>query len=166
MSKITRIERKILANQYTILEKVDPSNADDYKECREILECGYEADYSDILQTVYDDPDTMSVKDCDYVGDVLQMYDMMQTAYKNGQTQNVDSTMLAFPGFDGNNEGKFMSYARFMRDHGKWKFLDLSSTDFNSHFPTHGRYAQMLQEWAASKDKYRLTAEDIVRILG
>jgi hypothetical protein len=166
MSKLTRAERKILANQYLILEKIDPDNADWYVEAREILNNGYEADYEDVLQDVYTAPHTMSVEDCNYVGDVLQMYDMMQTAYKNGETAGVNSRSLKFPGFDGNNETKFMGYARHMKKHGKWDFLDLASTDFNSHFLTQGKYAKMLSEWNASDNRFDLTAVDIVRILG
>jgi uncharacterized protein YfbU (UPF0304 family) len=166
MTEINRVERKILANQYTILEKLDPDHAEGYAELREILEHGFEADYEDVLQDAYDKPHTMSVEECGYVGDVLQMYDMMQTGYKNGQTQGVDPERLSFPGFDGNNEGKFMAYAQHMRKHDKWTFLDLASTDFNSHFPTAVKYAGMLREWNASKDKHKLTAADIVRILG
>ncbi len=165
MTKITRVERKILVNQYTILEKIDPERAEEYAYCKEVLENGFEADYSDVLRGTYDEPDTMSVAECKYVGDVLQMYDMMQTGYKNGQTQSVDPKRLKFPGFDGNNETKFMAYARHMRDHRKWTFLDLGAADFNSHYPTEDRYARMLEEWNASADKLNLTAADIVRIL-
>jgi len=165
MTKITRVERKILASQYTILEKLEPQRAQEHAESREILEHGFEANYEDVLQNIYDDPETMSAQECGYVGDVLQMYDMMQTAFKNGQTANVDSKRLKFPGFDGNNETKFMAYARHMRKYGKWSFLDLASQDFNSHAPTKSRYTKMLAEWNASTDKYNLSAADIVRIL-
>lgn len=101
MTKLTRVERKILANQYAILERVDPDHAEDYAQQRETLEYGFEADYEALLQDVYDEPDTMSVEDCSYVGDVLQMYDMMQTSFKNGQTSGVDARLVRFPGFDG-----------------------------------------------------------------
>ena len=166
MTKITRVERKILANQYTVLEKLDPDRAEEYAELREVLENGFVGEYEGVLQGVYDESDTMSAEECRYVGDVLQMYDMMQTAFRNGQTGGVDPRRLKFPGFDGNNETKFMAYARHMRKHGRWAFLDLVSEDFNSHSPTEGRYQKMLAAWNASGDKHQLTADDIVRILG
>jgi len=166
MTKPTRVERKILANQFTILEKLDPSRAAEYAEAREVFEDGFEGEYEQQLQDVYDGLDTMSPDDCKYVGDVLQMYDMMQGAFKNGQTAGVDPARLRFPGFDGNNETKFVAYARHMRKYGKWTFLDLAAEDFNSHSQTEGRYKRMLGEWNASKEKYKLTAADIVRILG
>jgi uncharacterized protein YfbU (UPF0304 family) len=165
MTEITRVERKILANQYAILEIVDPKNAESYAESREILEHGFKTDYEHVLAGVYEAPDAMSAAECEYVGDILQMYDMMQTAYKNGQTAGVDPKRLKFPGFDGNHEIKFMTYARFMRKHGKWDFLDLAATNFNSHCPTADRYERMLAEWGASENKYELTAADIIRIL-
>jgi len=166
MTEITRVERKILANQYTMLEKLDPGRAEEYAELREVLENGFEAEYDRVLQGVYDETDIMSAEECRYVGDVLQMYDMMQIAFKNGQTTGVNPGRLKFPGFDGNNETKFMAYGRHVRKHGRWTSLDLGSEDFNSHSPTEGRYQKMLAEWNASNDKHRLTATDIARILG
>jgi hypothetical protein len=166
MEKITRVERKILANQYSILEKVDPDRADDYAVLREVLENGFEADYDGVLRDVYNGSDIMSVEDCKYVGDVLHMFDMMQTSFRNGETAAVDPAGLRFWGFDGNNEGKFMTYAQHMRKNGKWTFIELASEDFNSHCPTREKYGQMLADFNASRDKHRLTAADIVRILG
>jgi uncharacterized protein YfbU (UPF0304 family) len=166
MANITRVERKILANQYAILEKIDPERAEQYAELREVLEDGFEAEYGDVLRHVYDEPDTMTAEECSYVGDVMQMYDMMQSAFKNGQTANVEAGRLKFSGFDGNNETKFMAYARHMRKYGKWTFLELSSEDFNSHYPTESRYREMLARWDASNNKHQLSSADIIRILG
>lgn len=85
MATLSRIERKILANQYAILELIDRQRADEYKGLKEIVEHGFEAEYEDVLREVFDESDTMSEEECGYVGDVLQMYDMMQTAYKSGR---------------------------------------------------------------------------------
>lgn len=71
---------------------------------------------------MYDGPETMSPDECRYVGDVLQMFDMMQVAFRNGQAAGVTPKRLNFPGFDGNNETKFMAYAQYMRKkQGRWK---------------------------------------------
>jgi uncharacterized protein len=166
MTQLSRIERKILSNQYKMLERLDPDNADDYSYLRNIVDHGFEGDYEDVLRGTYEEPDTMSAVDCSYVGDVLQMYDMMQTAFKNGQQEGVELERLKFPGFDGNNETKFVAYAQHLRSHGKWTFIDLRSEDFNSHSPTEGRYRRMLAAWKESKDEHQLSAADILRILG
>lgn len=80
--------------------------------------------------------------------------------------EGMDAARLKFPGFDGNNESKFMSYAQYMRRHRKWTFLDLASADFNSHHSTGDTYRHMLAQWRQSKDPFGLSAADVVRILG
>jgi uncharacterized protein YfbU (UPF0304 family) len=52
MATMTRIERKILSNQFTILEHLLPDQG--YGRLREIVENGYEIEYSDVLQDIYD----------------------------------------------------------------------------------------------------------------
>lgn len=47
-----------------------------------------------------------------------------------------------FAGFDGNNEGEYMSIARFLVDE-LGRFQDLKGRDFNSHSPTVARYRAM-----------------------
>ncbi len=63
MANITRVERKILANQYAILEKIDPERAEQYAELREVLDDGFQAEYGDVLRDVYDEPDTMTAEE-------------------------------------------------------------------------------------------------------
>jgi uncharacterized protein len=65
--KLTRVERTLLRNQYAILEKLDPENAERYARLRQIVERGYSIFYNDVLV----DEGELSAADCRYVMDVL-----------------------------------------------------------------------------------------------
>jgi uncharacterized protein YfbU (UPF0304 family) len=55
-----------------------------------------------------------------------------------------------------------MSYARFLKDHGSSE--NVGTGDLNSHMPTLDRYRVMLRRWKASKNRYDLTRDDVLRI--
>lgn len=65
---LTRVERTLLRNQYAILEKLDPENADRYARLRQIVERGYTILYSDTLV----EESELTPHDCRYVLDVLE----------------------------------------------------------------------------------------------
>lgn len=165
--KLTRIERWILVNQYLILESLYPKQADDFREAQKILEHGFELHYSDINQNIYDDLDTMSIGDCKEVISILSMFDTLRYSYDQLEDKaGIDKHALDFSGFDGNDpqEGKYMSYARFLCET-QGKFEKLTKGDFfNSHFPSLEMYGRMLEEYNKSKSKGQLTKEDIIRI--
>ena len=73
---------------------------------------------------------------------------------------------VRFSGFDGNNEGKQLSYARHFCK-GKDRFTDLGERAWaNSHMPTMDRNRVMLQVWKRRKNYYRdLTKDELVQIL-
>ena len=50
--KFTRVERLLLANQYKILERLDPDEADYYTRHRIALERGYEGDYEEVAGVI------------------------------------------------------------------------------------------------------------------
>src|SRR5438270_11642030 len=50
ITQLTRVHRKILANQFTILQILKPNQSYDY--LREIVEQGFEAEYEDVLRDV------------------------------------------------------------------------------------------------------------------
>jgi uncharacterized protein len=68
--KLTRVERTLLRNQYAILEKLDPENAERYARLRQIVERGYSIFYGDALVGEGE----LSTADCRYVMDVLDKF--------------------------------------------------------------------------------------------
>lgn len=161
--EFSRKERIILCNQYLILEKLYPEDAEGYAQTRKALECGYVLHYSDLAQNIYEDE--LSEQECQEVLDILSMYSFLTFAYKNlKDTEGIDEHCIKFDGFDGNNETIRMGYVRyFIKDLGRFQELD-SSGDFNSHAPRIHRYQKMLREWQLSSDKFKLTKDDIIRI--
>jgi uncharacterized protein len=158
--ELSKIERLILRNQYAIMEKVDPAEADSYKRAREILELGYTAEYSDIAEIVSDE---MAEDACEEVREILDMHRVLNYSYEALEDKSgVDPHLISFWGFDGNNESRHMSYARFLKDHGSSE--NVGTGDLNSHMPTLDRYRVMLRRWKASKNRYDLTRDDVLRI--
>jgi uncharacterized protein YfbU (UPF0304 family) len=97
--------------------------------------------------------------------DILNLHSTLKRCYGAlADKSGIDEDRLTFSGFDGNNEGKQMAYARYYCNLDGGRFDDLYVVDLNSHFPTMQRYRPMVAEWKESDNKYELTKEDIVRI--
>lgn len=170
--KLTKVERWMLANQYRILEALYPKEKKSLQRCQEILEHGFEYEYSEISKHIYKDEDALSEQECREVIEILTMFN--ELGYWYGQLKDkkgIDKNDILFSGFDGNDtqEVKYLSYARFVCEaedkpfaHAVKKPTDL----YNSHFPALEVYRRMMEEWKKSKEKRQLTKEDIVRIVG
>ena len=161
--KLTRKERWILSNQYKILEFIDKNNADHYKRCQEVLNCGYEFNYESLIP--YINKETMSHRDCIEVLEILDMF--FQLKFVNDKLPKEDKVkdgFAEFPGFDGNNETKQLLYTQFVFDIGNG-FANLNKKDrFNSHARLLRYYRVMVKEWKKSSDKFYLTVDDLYRI--
>ena len=112
--KHTRVERAILANQYRIFEFLDPKQSDSYKWVREVLECGYELEYEQIFQEVYDDDNALTKEECSEVVNIMAMFEALNRSYDTLKDKSgIEKALIDFTGFDGNNESKQMAFARF-----------------------------------------------------
>src|SRR5690606_18707681 len=107
--KLTKVERWILANQYKILEHLDPDQTEYYQKMQEILEQGYELEYNWKTQHLHDDVVTEEMSH--YVIKVMVMYDALQRSYARiSDKEGIEEREIFFPGFDGNNEGVYLAY--------------------------------------------------------
>ena len=165
--KLTKVERWILTNQYKILEHVDPDNLKHYQTMQVVLEQGYELEYDWKTQHLYNDDDVVTEEKGRYVINVMAMYDALQQSFKSlADKEGIKERELAFPGFDGNEEGEYLSYAKFLREHeGKFTSLKDDSDHLNSHFPTLDIYNRMQEVWAQARNKYALSRDEIRAIL-
>jgi hypothetical protein len=165
--KLTRVERAILANQYRIFEFLDPKQSDSYKWVREVLECGYELEYEQIFQEVYDDDNALTKEECSEVVNIMAMFEALNRSYDTLKDKSgIEKALIDFTGFDGNNESKQMAFARFFCTAGSPRFQGLCKGDgFNSHMETLSRYRPMLVEWKRLKKSYQLTKEQIKQII-
>lgn len=156
---LTVKDRMILANQYRILEKVDPDNAESYHRAVKILEQGYELDYESIDGLI--DRNTVSVEKCREVYDILDMYLRLGDSYnKLGDKTGIEARDIQFPGFDGNNEGEYLSYGEFLHSQRKYEELPMR----NSHLPSLDIYRRMLEAFQQFKNK-PLAKADIQTII-
>lgn len=163
--KLSRVERWILSNQFAILVKLYPDEADSYDQMREIVEKGYELHYDWISEHIYEDNYIMTSEECTEVLDILDMFRALKYAYEElTDKSDVDDLWVRFHGFDGNTETKYLGYARFLIDR-EGRFTNLDRGDnLNSHMPVLDIYRRMVQKWRKSKDPQKLTKEDIARI--
>ena len=151
-----------LSNQYRILEHIDEKNAEAYRHAHEALTNGYELYYGWLCEHVADGANALTEAECTYVLDVLDMFDFMQRAYdKPTDKSGIDATLIFFPGFDGNNEGKYWDLRNsFAGNAVHTKIFVNTGKTFNSHMPTHDLYERMLNAWAMT-----MTSEDSLRMI-
>ncbi|GGE47737.1 hypothetical protein GCM10011391_28140 [Pullulanibacillus camelliae] len=168
--ELSKVERLLLINQYSILGVLDPDNQNDYELNKEILLQGYKQNYDDLIEWVLDDlPEEISEE----VIDILQMYRSLNFSYRGldkKEKEKVDPEKLKFKGFDGNDETRYMVYARFFM-HKLERFEELwgegKNPDYNTHHSTLSKYRRMLDTWKSISDRYdsNLSADKINRIL-
>jgi uncharacterized protein len=164
--ELTREQRWILANQYRILELLDPESADHYALARTVLERGYESEYDSYAEHIYQE--TMSPSESQEVTQILDMFSALERCYRDMSPQpNVKDWQVRFSGFDGNHETTQLGYAHHLIDReGRWRELADHGDKLNSHAPSLGAYRRMLTVWEKlpTERKYQLTREDIENI--
>jgi uncharacterized protein YfbU (UPF0304 family) len=121
--ELTKIERRLLANQYHILSLLDEGNAEHYEILRDALENGYEAAYHYGFFGSMLDP--LSSWQCKLVMEAMAMYSSIQRSFEGLDDKTViEEWRTWFPGFDGDLETTDMGYARYVveKEH---RFTDL-----------------------------------------
>ena len=101
--KLTKLERLNLINQYTILAKLSPDDAEHYEELKTILEDGYEIFYSSLDMWISED---MPEEEGKFVLDILDLYRFIED-YKSRSPNSLvlENHYSIFLWFDGNNAG-------------------------------------------------------------
>lgn len=159
-------ERLILLNQYEILSRLEPDN-EKHQHCIEILSNGYEVLYSEVTDVL---SEPLSASMGEFVIDVLQMYRSITFSYDRLEDKGgITLRNVAFKGFDGNEEGKLYTFARFyLEDFNRFaELLENEHMDFNSHSNKVNKYSRMLEVWNELAERYdaKLTVEQIQQIL-
>lgn len=126
--------------------------------------------YQGLLHGEYDDEQTLSE-----VVNILDMWNFIESSYarmpkkdKDYIKTNAKSEAVKFVGFDGNNESKHRSIARFLVEKmGRFsEFKDRG--DLDSHYPTLGIYRRMLSVFTPIRAKLvgrDLNATEMVEVL-
>lgn len=145
----------------------------DYDNMIKALQYGYEYHYSDVFDCLFDEE--LSADGCREVLDILEMYRGIIYSYINLKREGIQLSLteddIRFPGFDGNNEGKQMSYTEyFIKDLGRYDEIEqLSHGYYNSHWPKLGDYRTMLEKWQEYKNtlsnRYMMSEQQIKDLL-
>ena len=160
---MSNTERKILQNQYRILALLDRENAGEYAKKAEILYNGFTAAYSEVLGLMPE----ISEAVCTEVQDILDMFRALALAVRSGvDCTGIPRRALQFSGFDGNHEIDHMVFTRYVtQTRGGWAELSITEGKLNSHTLRLYLYRPMLSRWRQSRDQWKLTREDLLRIL-
>ena len=160
---LTYAERLILSNQLTILQKLDPDQAEYYSEAQEIVNSGYEFLYEEINPSVYERviPHQVSQE----VVDILDMFRALEFSCRELKIPAKDLG-ADFDGFDGNSTTGHFSFAKFLRrTKGGWD--ELKDYPDNSHSAVSlEHYLLMLDRWEKLKRKFELSDKEIREIVG
>lgn len=166
---LTKLERRLLANQYRIMGLLDEGEKGFCDKIEEALENGFSDYYEEKLFGWM--AEELSEEESAFVRDALDVYGVIQQCYEGlDDKDGIAEDRLAFPGFDGNHEGRYLAYADFLREkEERFDYVKLSGFDgLNSHAPFSARYQLMVREWKKVPSDRRygaLTKEEILSIL-
>ena len=166
--KLTKLERRILINQFEILKMLNPEENKFYEEYITILSDGYELFYSQIEEWLSDD---LPAEECKLVIDVLDIYRAIGRYKERGgkNKEILEHHWLQFRGFDGNEETQYLGFTNFLiNKQGKFQEQvksDEHDTDFNSHHPVLDKYKSMVSRWYELGHHYELSEDEIKTIL-
>jgi uncharacterized protein YfbU (UPF0304 family) len=159
--KLTDLERLSLFHQCLILSKIDSEESHSWGIKAEILEKGYELEFSGVFDAL---SPIVPAATSTFVLHVFDMFRAIQDALRNGVAMDpAEESVFQFRGFDGNEEGPYYRYARFVIEKKGW-FEEFRDGPLNSHYPTLDKYSGMLAAWNSSANRSGLTAEDLKRV--
>lgn len=142
----TPVNRLILINQFEILEKLNPSESDNYIKYQDILRLGFESDMEGLFENL---SEIFSIEKCEFVHEVLNMHSSLLFSYQNIGDTNIDLSQINFLGFDQNHESHHNAYARFILvDEKRYPpVANSADTRLDSSVPMIEAYSRMLQVW-------------------
>ena len=164
--ELTDKERLFLANQHEILGHLDTDNSDYHLKLAEQLRDGHKWLYS---QSFDNFSENLPDDDAELVLNILQIYEIIQDAYDGLSDKSLISEhQIKFPGFDGNNESEYVSFARFYVTRIN-RFPWFSEREFNSHIHSVDTYKRMLRIFNDVYDPVHgddhLNAQQIISIM-
>ena len=167
--ELTKAERLILLNQYTILQKQDKDNKRDYDFHIKVLLNGFEQEYPNLDESIGWSKPFKEVES-KLVWSVLDMYEAIEDFKSNASAKDVeeieDNIFGEFVGFDGNEEIEYLNYCNFIilvkkRYQNFRTQTDASLEDFNSHMNTIYSYEKKLKEFN-KYDRKTWTKKDVL----
>lgn len=170
---------EILKNQRIIMNSLTGGKESDvdmsyYDNKIKALREGFELHYEDAFDDIYDG---LSIEDCKFVLDVLEMYRGITYSYmalkRDKKLDKVCDSDIAFPGFDLNTETEYYSYCKyFILDLDRYSEIQQYAGehfDYNSHtsmtIPKYRRQLKIWQEYETLENRYLMTENQLVVLL-
>lgn len=157
-SPFTLNDRISLANQFRILEKLDPDQAKDHAKKAEILESGYEGQYGVILGQF--EANYLSAEDCRLVEKTLLLHSWLMDW---NDKANIDVSEYSQVLFDANSESDHLSYGLFLYNNAPCGYPGVTDV-VNAGHPTIHRWRKMVDAWENREHKTN-TEADVSRII-
>lgn len=164
--ELTKIERAMLNNQYSILAILDNNNSSEYLKKAEIVANGYKGLYTELFDNI---SDGISEAICYETNKILTMYRVINNFISNltqEQLENIKLDHVKFDGFDA-NEGNHYVIMKYLVDVANL-YQEHQNTSFNSHsLASLRRYQQILPiyERVMKENNYKLNWEGFQAIL-
>ncbi|MFR9721540.1 YfbU family protein [Aeromonas diversa] len=158
-------ERLILSNQYEILAKLNPQQAETYLRAKTIVERGYALQLLELEKGLgHLDRDT-----CQEVIDTLEMHHAMAVSWENLAAEEhaeVPQARLRFIGYSRSHEGELADYVCFLLEVEKrFAEVDCPCEELSSDVAMRGKYQRMLTAWRACPRHYKLSVQELRKIL-
>ena len=162
--QLSRIERKMLWNQFEIIKALHPEQEKSCEARQAILENGFQSLYEEIFSNI--DKDELSDDDASFVYDILSMYEAFKR-FEMDTNVKISGRFAKFAGFDCNRdrECKLASFTRFLVEkQERWSYLNIAN--YNSHMPIATSYRRMVIEWQniPLSDRFSLSAAQVEAI--
>lgn len=142
-------KRLTLVNQYRMLAILDRDSSEHWSKAADMVREGWPVESLpdvDVMRSYM--RDALTREDQQFVLDALNVFELVQDGIEAGLKPGRDHAITEFPGFDGNNETKLMSYARHVvEDERRFEHVQRSAEDFNAHMPTVELYQRMISAW-------------------
>jgi uncharacterized protein YfbU (UPF0304 family) len=161
MTKLTDVERLMLANQFRILSKLEPQD-EHYAHAAEVLVRGYEGLYQRHVFGHLSEPVPERV--LTEVEDIFQMFRGLTRAYEKG-VKKPNGFHPEFDGFDGNNDPHHGVAHFLLHDIGHWE--ELKNRPTNSHSQANlPSYLNMVARWRKLGKPHPITQAQADEIVG
>ncbi|MCD8548497.1 MAG: YfbU family protein [Aeromonadaceae bacterium] len=158
-------QRLILSNQYEILIGMHPERAAHYRRCQTIIERGYCLELLELEKSF----GHLTEETCREVHSTLEMFHALKVSYENlpaTEAQEIAANRLAFNGYSRGHEKALADYVCFVLDEeGKFAALGKSGKALDAELAMQEKYQRMLAAWQECPRHYKLSIQEIRKIL-
>ncbi|MFQ2822864.1 YfbU family protein [Aeromonas allosaccharophila] len=162
---MSNTERLILSNQYEILAKLNPEKADVYQRASTIIERGYCLQILELEKSF----GHLDLATCQEVIDTLELHHALAISWGNldaADQSEINASRLEFNGYSRSQERELADYVCFLLEVDK-RFPELKCPcdELSSDIAMRDKYQRMLTVWRQCPRQYKLSIQEIRKVL-